>query len=43
MYGFCLVWLQVLILFHAILEQLINNKMVNKIWVGMSTTDIYLH
>ena len=34
MYGFslaCLVWLLVLILFHTILEQTINNKMVRKI------------
>ena len=31
MYGFSLVWLLVLILFHAILEQSINNKMVSKI------------
>ena len=31
MYGFSLVWLMVLILFHAILEQSINNKMVCKI------------
>ena len=29
--------------FRDILEQSINNKMVNKIWVGMSTTDMYLH
>ena len=43
MYGFSLVWLLVLILFRAILEQSINNKMVSKIYVGMSTTDIYLH
>ena len=27
----------------AIFEQLINNKMVSKILVGMSTTDMYLH
>ena len=28
---FCLVWLLVLILFHVILEQSINNKMVRKV------------
>ena len=39
MYRFPLVWLLVLILFWAILEQPINNKMANKIYVGMSTTD----
>ena len=33
----------VLILIRAILEQSINNKMVGKISVGMSTTDMYLH
>ena len=33
----------VLILIRAILEQSINNKMVSKILVGMSTTDMYLH
>ena len=32
-----------LILIRAILEQSINNKMVSKIQVGMSTTDMYLH
>ena len=42
-YGFSLVWALVLILIRAILEQLINNKMVSKIQVGMSTTDMYLH
>ena len=31
MYSFSLVWLLVLILFRAILEQSINNKMVSKI------------
>ena len=31
MYGFSLVWLLVLILFRAILEQSINNKMVSKV------------
>ena len=30
-YGFSLVWVLVLILIHAILEQSINNKMVSKI------------
>ena len=30
-YGFCLVWVLVLILICAILEQSINNKMVSKI------------
>ena len=43
MYGFSLVWLLVLILIRAILEQSMNNKMVSNIYVGMSTTDIYLH
>ena len=43
MYGFSLVWLLVLIHFRVILEQSINNKMVSKIKIGMSTTDIYLH
>ena len=33
----------VLILIRAILEQSINNKMVSKIYVVMSTTDMYLH
>ena len=42
-YGFSLVWDLVLILIRAILEQSINNKMVSKIWVGMSITDMYLH
>ena len=42
-YGFSLVWVLVLILIRAILEQSINNKMVSKILVGMSTTDMYLH
>ena len=41
-YGFSLVWFLVLILIRAILEQSINNKMVSKIKVGMSTTDMYL-
>ena len=31
------------ILIRAILEQSINNKMVSKIEVGMSTTDMYLN
>ena len=39
-YGFFLVWVLVLILIRAILEQSINKKMVSKIWVGMSTTDM---
>ena len=42
-YGFSLVWFLVLVLIRAILEQSINNKMVSKIYVGMSTTDMYLH
>ena len=42
-YGFSLVWVLVLILIRAILEQSINNKMVSKILIGMSTTDMYLH
>ena len=42
-YGFSLVWVLVLILIRAILEQSINNKMVSKIQVGMSTIDMYLH
>ena len=42
MHGFSLVWLLVLILIRAISEQSINNEMVNKIKVGMSS-DIYLH
>ena len=42
-YGFSLVWVLVLIPIGAILEQSINNKMVSKISVGMSTTDMYLH
>ena len=42
-YGFSLVWFLVLILIRPILEQSINNKMVSKIQVGMSTTDMYLH
>ena len=33
----------VLILIRTILKQSINNKMVSKIQVGMSTTDMYLH
>ena len=40
---FSLVWVLVLILIRAILKQSINNKMVSKIYVGMSTTDMYLH
>ena len=32
-----------LILIRTILEQSINNKMVSKIEVGMSATDMYLH
>ena len=28
---------------RTILEQSINNKLVSKIYVGMSTTDMYLH
>ena len=36
-YGFSLVWVLVLILIRAILEQSINNKMVSKTQVGMST------
>ena len=43
LYGFSLVWLMVLILFRAILEQSTDNKMVSKIEVGMSATDIYFH
>ena len=42
-YGFSLVWVLGLILIRAILEQSINKKMVSKILVGMSTTDMYLH
>ena len=42
-YGFSLVWFLVLILIGAILEQSINNQMVSKTQVGMSTTDMYLH
>ena len=42
-YGFSLVWVLVLILIRAILEQSISNKMVSKIQVGMSTTDMCLH
>ena len=42
-YGFSLVWVLVLIIIPVILEQSINNKMVSKILVGMSTTDMYLH
>ena len=38
-----MVWVLVLILIRAILEQSINYKMVSKIEVGMSTTDMYLH
>ena len=40
---FSLVRVLLLILICAILKQLINNKMVSKISVGMSTTDMYLH
>ena len=43
MYDLTLVWLLVLILFRAILEQSINDKIVSKTWVEMSSTDIYLH
>ena len=43
MYGFSLVRLLVLILVRVILEQSIDNKMVSKLKIGMSTTDIYLH
>ena len=43
MHGLSLMWFLVLILFRAILEQSIHNKMMNKISVEMSTTDIYLH
>ena len=32
-----------LILIRAFLEQSINNKLVSKIKVEMSTTDMYLH
>ena len=32
-----------LILIRAILKQSINNKMVSKIEVGMSTNEMYLH
>ena len=42
-YGFSLVWVLVLILICAILEQSMNNKMVIKIEIGMSATDMYLH
>ena len=42
-YGFSLVWAMVLVPIRAILEQSINNKMVSKISVGMSTTDMCLH
>ena len=42
-YGFSLVWFLVLILIRAILELSINNKMVSKTYVGMSTTDMNLH
>ena len=43
MYCFALVNLFVWILIRAISEQSMNNKMVSKIWVGMSTTYIYLN
>ena len=42
-FGFSLVWVLGLILTRAILEQSMNNKMVSKIYVGMSTTNMYLH
>ena len=42
-YGFSLLWVLVLVLIRAILEQSINNKMVSKIALWMSTTDVYLH
>ena len=42
-YGFSLVWVLVLTHIRTILEQSINNKIVSKIYVGMSTTDINLH
>ena len=42
-YGFSLVWVLVLVLIHAILEQSINNKMMSKIEVGISTTDMYFN
>ena len=42
-YGLSLVWFLVLIRIRAIFEQSINNKMVSKIEVGMSTTEMYLH
>ena len=42
-YGFSLVWFLALILIRAIVEQSINNKMESKTFVGMSTTDMYLH
>ena len=38
-----MVWVLVLILIPAILEQSIDNKMVSKIYVVMSTTDMCLH
>ena len=40
-YGFSLVWVLALILIRTILEQSMNNKMVSKILVGMSATDMY--
>ena len=40
-YGY--VWFLVLVLICTILEQSINNKMVGKTLVGMSTTDMYLY
>ena len=42
MYGFSFVRPLVLTLIGAILEQSIDNKMVTKIQVEMSTTGIYL-
>ena len=42
-YSFSLVWVLVLILIRAILEQSINNKMVSKTYVGMSTTDMCIY
>ena len=42
-YGFSLLQILALILIGAISEQSIDNKMVSKIWVGMSDTDIDLY
>ena len=41
MYGFSLVWLLVLILFRAILEQSRNNKMVSKIYTVKNGRNFY--